>query len=199
MQWHNKAKLIESFIVFFFQTLRDIPSQVGAVCCGSETQITGGVNEDSVAFPTCFSWCVFATGNREYVVNSFAHLRVPYQFKFTLRLVQTFISFILQVTQMMLAQCFVSLTLGLFCLFRGLPRWKWNSKRFRPRLALWGRGSERRPCLLVQQSMSTPKSPGPRGSTYLRITSCFLDTPDAFFSLPKPWIGDSWDQDSTRF
>ena len=88
-----------------------------------------------------------------------AHLRVPYQFKFTLRLVQTFISFMLQVTQMMLAQCFVSLTLGLFCLFRELPRWKGNSKRFRPRLALWGRGSERRPGLLVQQSMSTPKSP----------------------------------------
>lgn len=89
-----------------------------------------------------------------------AHLRVPYQFKFTLRLVQTFISFMLQVTQMMLAQCFVSLTLGLFWLFRGLPRWKFNLKRFRPRLALWGRGSERRPGLLVQQSMPTPKSPG---------------------------------------
>jgi len=53
----------------------------------------------------------------------------------------------LRVTQMMLAQCFVSLTLG--------RDWRFGEEDLK------------------------------EGSTYLRITSCFLDTPEAFFSLHR--------------
>ncbi len=28
----------------------------------------GDVKKDSVSFPNCFTWCIFATGGREYVV-----------------------------------------------------------------------------------------------------------------------------------